>query len=255
VANILFNKDWHFNMLGIYNINKTGSFSNLLDFIKNNHQKIDGDIIEAGVYRGSSLLAIAKLLKDLGSDKKVYGFDTFSGFPPIYNQKDDISEFQNLFKDGLLSKDHLESVILNQSLLDSFTNKDAKSIESISSSEEFDSTNISTIEKKIDYLELDNIHLIKGKFSETMQEEQGIKKLMCGVIDCDLYESYLESLAFIWPKLSEGGFIHLDEYYSLKFPGARRAVQEFIKGRNDLVLKEKSEIQDFERWFLIKKSL
>ena len=55
-----------------------------------------------------------------------------------------------------------------------------------------------------------------------MKNSQGIDKVMSAVIDCDLYESYQDSLNFIWYKLSKRGFIHLDEYYSLKYPGARR---------------------------------
>ena len=74
---ITFKKNWHYNMLGIYNLNSNGSFSNLLNFIKDNHDKIEGDIIEAGVYRGHSLLSIAKFLKDLGSKKKYMGLTRF----------------------------------------------------------------------------------------------------------------------------------------------------------------------------------
>ena len=72
-----------------------------------------------------------------------------------------------------------------------------------------------------------------------MKKSHGIDKVMSAVIDCDLYKSYQDSLNFIWPKLSEGGFIHLDEYYSLKYPGARRATLEFISDKPDAFLNEK----------------
>ena len=101
-------------------------------------------------------------------------------------------------------------------------------------------------------MNLDNIVLIPGKFSETMTESHGIKKIMAAVIDCDLYQSYLDSLNFIWPLLSDKGFIHLDEYYSLKFPGARRATLEFIEENKNASLHQNSNPQDFERWYLIK---
>lgn len=52
------------------------------NFIKKN-LKIPGDILELGVYRGKSLLTAALILKILGSKKKVYGFDTFQGFPKL----------------------------------------------------------------------------------------------------------------------------------------------------------------------------
>ena len=53
----------------------------ILKIIRENHTEILGDIVEAGVYRGNSLIAIGMLLKELGSSKKIYGFDSFSGFP------------------------------------------------------------------------------------------------------------------------------------------------------------------------------
>jgi hypothetical protein len=72
------------------------------------------------------------------------------------------------------------------------------------------------------------------------------------LLDCDLYVSYLKALEFIWPRLSKGGFIYLDEYFSLKFPGARLAVDEFFEGNNQIEWFHKKE-EGFERWWLIKK--
>ncbi len=251
---IHFNKNWQFNLLGIYNFNSYGSFQNLIQFIENNHKKIEGDIVEAGVYRGNSLLSIALLLKKLGSSKKVYGFDTFSGFPPVYHEKDNLKEFDNLFDENLIDKEHLDAVRLNQRLLQNFHNKNTReNTQNISSSGEFEETSLKILNKKIEYLQLENVVLVQGDFSETMKNSQGIDKVMSAVIDCDLYESYQDSLNFIWPKLSKGGFIHLDEYYSLKYPGARRATLEFINDKPDAFLDEKSLDGDFERWFLTKK--
>ena len=248
------NKNWHFNLLGIYNFNSYGSFQNLFQFIENNHNKIEGDIVEAGVFRGNSLLSIALFLKKLGSSKKVFGFDTFSGFPPVYHERDNFKEFDNLFNENLIDQEHLDAVKLNQSILKDLHNKNINgNTQNISSSGEFEETSLKIINKKIEYLELDNVILIQGDFSETMKKSQDIDKVMSAVIDCDLYNSYQDSLNFIWPKLSKGGFIHLDEYYSLKYPGERRATLEFISDKPDAFLNEKSLDGDFERWFITKK--
>lgn len=67
---ITLKEDWEFNVLGIYNYLKPGRFKAICDFIINNHNKIEGDVVEAGVYRGGSLIAIAMLLKSLGSKKR-----------------------------------------------------------------------------------------------------------------------------------------------------------------------------------------
>ena len=62
--------DWEFNILNIYNYNKPGSFSSYFDFIKKNHKKLPGDLLEAGVHKGKSLLSVALFLKEIGSKKK-----------------------------------------------------------------------------------------------------------------------------------------------------------------------------------------
>ena len=172
----------------------------------------------------------------------------------MYHEKDNLKEFDNLFDENLIDKEHLDAVRLNQSLLQNFHNKNTReNTQNISSSGEFEETSLNILNKKIEYLQLDNVVLVQGDFSKTMKNSQGIDKVMSAVIDCDLYESYQDSLNFIWPKLSKGGFIHLDEYYSLKYPGARRATLEFINDEPDAFLDEKSLDGDFERWFLTKK--
>ena len=65
--------DWEFNVLNIYNYNKPGPFSSYFEFIKKNHKKLSGDLLEAGVHKGKSLLSVALYLKEIGSKKKVYG--------------------------------------------------------------------------------------------------------------------------------------------------------------------------------------
>jgi O-methyltransferase len=49
-------------------------------------------------------------------------------------------------------------------------------------------------------------------------------------IDVDIYKSILDCLAFIWPRVSAGGFIVFDDYGFPTCPGARAAVDEFFKG-------------------------
>jgi len=88
-----------------------------------------------------------------------------------------------------------------------------------------------------------------------MQDEIGPKEIMCGLMDCDLYQSYLETFHFVWPRLSIGGLIYLDEYYSLKFPGARIASDEFIQLNPEAVIHQfKTSPGEFERWGIIKNS-
>jgi O-methyltransferase len=47
-------------------------------------------------------------------------------------------------------------------------------------------------------------------------------------IDLDIYQSILDSLDFIWPRLTSGGFIVFDDYGFASCAGARQAVDQFF---------------------------
>ena len=49
--------------------------------IINKTQKINGDIIEFGIWNGNNLITIKKILDYLSINKKVFGYDNFKGFP------------------------------------------------------------------------------------------------------------------------------------------------------------------------------
>lgn len=81
---------------------------------------IEGDIIECGVYRGGSLIEISKKLKQLKSNKIIYGLDTFEGHP--YTDKG-TAHIKGLFSDASYIKLHflikllkLDNIILLKGL-------------------------------------------------------------------------------------------------------------------------------------------
>jgi O-methyltransferase len=55
-------------------------------------------------------------------------------------------------------------------------------------------------------------------------------------IDVDIYRSILDSLNFIWPRLTIGGIIVFDDYGFPSCPGARLAVDEFFADKSSLPL-------------------
>ena len=55
-------------------------------------------------------------------------------------------------------------------------------------------------------------------------------------VDVDVYQSVLDCLEFIWPRLSRGGFVVFDDYAWPSCPGARAAVDEFFVGKSALPL-------------------
>ena len=45
-------------------------------------RNLQGAVAEFGVFQGGTTVFIAKVLQHFGSESKIYGFDTFAGFPP-----------------------------------------------------------------------------------------------------------------------------------------------------------------------------
>ena len=88
------------------------------------------------------------------------------------------------------------------------------------------------IKKKIHLLNLDNIRFIKGDICKTLpkffRKNPKIKIFSCN-FDVDLYEPYKIGLPLVWNKLSKKGYIHLDEYFSLKFAGPKIATDDFLQ--------------------------
>ena len=70
--------------------------------------------------------------------------------------------------------------------------------------------------------------------------------------DLDLYQPYKVALPLVWKNLNKRGYIHLDEYYSLKFPGPMIAVKDFLKSANIKIKKNKTRKDEFIRCYLKK---
>ena len=76
------------------------------------------------------------------------------------------------------------------------------------------------------------LELKKGFFSETLPKHPD-RPIAILHIDGDLYQSYRDCLEYLYQNVSSGGLIifddfMLDEEKNEKFPGARKAVQEFL---------------------------
>jgi len=196
------------------------------------------------------LLAWALLCKELGLKKRVIGFDSFSGFPPIYHANDSFVNFEMLHNTGAITKDHFEDTVRLKEVR-TLIKQTEISVKNISSSEDFSENPVELLRRKIDFSKLDNIDLIVGDFTVDMVE-QVCDQVCLAIFDCDLYESYRIALQAMLPHLVTGGICYLDEYYSLKFPGARIAVDEIVKQKKNLELKlVKRELDGFERWHLL----
>jgi len=248
-------KEWEKNYFGIISSQKQSPIYFYLKFLNSKKfEKINGDIVEAGVFKGSSLISSALILKSKKAfkNKKIWGYDTFTGFPK-YSKKDDFEQFRKLYETKQISLGHFKD-ILKLKKYHKLLKKTNIKVDNISSSNKFDNTSVHLVKKKINFFSLSSkINLIKGDFKRTLKIEKNLpKKISAGLIDCDLFEGYEVTLKFFWPRLSINGRLFLDEYYSLKFPGPRIAVNSFLKKNKDAFLKKEGMTGDFERWSIIK---
>jgi hypothetical protein len=260
IANAL-TQQWEFDVLGIYNFRNTncGNLTMWYKLVKEKVPTMNGCFLEFGVNKGRSFLGTSLLLKEsnheLGANQatKNLGFDSFNGFPEVITEFDDPSYFFELYKQGEISERHINLVKKNLAILRVVKGGEINA-SNVSTSGDFSAASKDSVEAKLKYLELNNSHLYQTDFSDLAELEipflsQGIAGVL---LDCDLYVSYWRALEFVWTRLNIGGFIYLDEYFSLKFPGARKATNEFFRDKENVEWFH-IEIEGFERWWVIKK--
>ncbi|VUZ29010.1 Uncharacterised protein [uncultured Comamonas sp.] len=202
-----------FHIFNTPNILNVIYWEKYFDMIKN----IEGDIVECGVGRGRSLLTILALESlfrtfDDYIPKGIHALDSFEGFPeptaedisPRKTQKGEWSQSPNGQFNYSIS--NLHQIIRNAGIQESLH---------------------------------DELILIKGFFDETVHQIAAPKIALLH-LDSDLYLSIKTPLATLADKISIGGIVVLDDYLlhdanqeSEPFPGARRAVNEFLQSRTD----------------------
>jgi hypothetical protein len=237
---------WEFGVLKIHNpeFSTLSPYFNLIPKL----EAIDGDIVEFGVWQGASLVTSALLLKSLNSGKKIFGYDTFEGFPSI-EERDEFENFVEMAARGQITNDHFEKIKLNSKHLASQQIK--LHPRTISNSSDFSSTSLRIVKEKLEYLNVQDLITLVVADVTQLEEFQLPEKISLALLDLDLFAGYQRVLPLIWERLSPGGMIYLDEYYSLKFPRPRLAVDEFSAVIG--VKPEKlSDWWDFERWVFVK---
>jgi len=168
--------------------------------------KVKGCVVECGVYEGAGVMTWAKLsaaLEPYAFLRKVYGFDTFDGFPSVSDA--DLAGPTPVADVGRLRVGYDVVADLQERI------------------KEFDSTRyLSHIEK---------IQLIKGDAVKTIPEfvaanPQLIVSLL--YIDFDLYEPTAAALKHFLPRMGKGSIIAFDEANDAKWPGETRALLECL---------------------------
>lgn len=157
--------------------------------IKNN---IEGDFIEAGVWRGGATIFMKAIIKAYGLDKKIFVADSFEGLPKpnIEKYPDDKGDIEHKWDYLKVSLDDVKNNFRRFGLLD------------------------------------DEVIFLKGWFKDTLYTNK-IGKLSLVRLDGDMYESTWDSLNALYPKLEKGGYLIIDDYYNNK--GCRNAVMDYFK--------------------------
>lgn len=214
-------------------------------------EDVPGNIVELGVARGRSLITTGLILEILNSSKSVIGLDSFQGFPQ-YSPEDDFSNFEKLRDADVISEKHYMRVLRNSAHVNARGANVHPS--QISSSQDFSNTSTDYVQSRIDYLGLDKrVRVQVGDFTLNIEKLIEGQTLSLVLLDSDLFLSYAITLPTLWKHLSPGGYIYLDEYYSIKFPGPRIAVDQFMSSINDGELMMLDTWMDFERWVIVKR--
>ena len=84
----------------------------------------------------------------------------------------------------------------------------------------------------------DQVRFLKGWFKDTLPATP-IKQLAVARLDGDMYESTMDALGALYPKLSPGGYLIVDDYGAV--PACRQAVEDY---RTKMGIKE--PVQDID---------
>jgi hypothetical protein len=172
--------------------------------------RIEGDIVECGVWRGGSIMAIARTLLSLGvTDRDIYMYDTFTDMPePTAEDEIDLGgrTWSDLKDEYAASGDDVHSYLPFAEV--------RRLIEATGYPPE-------------------RLHFVQGLVEDTIPEHAPERIALCR-LDTDFYASTLHELRHLYPRIAPGGVLLIDDYSS--FVGAKRAVDEYFTETDSPIL-------------------
>ncbi|MFZ6773928.1 TylF/MycF family methyltransferase [Undibacterium sp. SXout7W] len=150
---------------------------------------IEGDLIETGVWRGGACIFMrAVLAANDVQNRRIFVADSFQGLPePDDKYALDQGDTHHQHRFLAVSRQDVENNFRRYGLLD------------------------------------DKVVFLQGWFKDTLPSAP-IEKLSVLRLDGDMYESTMDALIHLYPKLSSGGFCIIDDY---ALPACRAAVNDF----------------------------
>ncbi len=150
-----------------------------------------GDLIETGVWRGGAAIFMRAVLKAYGvTDRYVWVADSFEGLPPPNTGKYpyDAGDTLHEARELAVSLEEVKANFERYGLLDN------------------------------------QVRFLKGWFRDTLPAAP-IERLAVLRLDGDMYQSTMDALVNLYPKLSEGGYVIVDDYGAI--PACREAVNDY----------------------------
>jgi hypothetical protein len=167
---------------------------------------VDGAMVECGVWRGGSMMAVAMTLLAEGSARRdLYLFDTFEGMAPPSERDVDLTGIPAAvrFPDAASGEMGM-GPSLNASSLDEVK------------------ANLASTGYPIE-----RSFFVKGLVEETVPD-QAPARIALLRLDTDWYRSTLHELTHLFGRISPGGVLIVDDYGH--WQGAKDAVDEFLDG-------------------------
>lgn len=158
---------------------------------------IPGAFVECGVFMGGSSMAAALTAKHLDADLDIHLFDTFEGMPPPTERDAFV----------LASRPVLG---FNPKTGEPWTRCDEETVRANMAKTGYDPS---------------RLHFHRGMVESTIPD-RAPGQISVLRLDTDWYESTKHELVHLWPRLSPGGILIIDDYG--EFTGARDAVDEYF---------------------------
>lgn len=175
--------------------------------------RIPGDIVECGVWKGGSIMLVCLTLISLGQhERQIFLYDTFKGMAKPTNKDRRTGSEDSLIEEWsrLQVDDHTDWAYCDI--------------------EEVKRNVLST------GYEPAKLSFVKGKVEDTIPQTIP-ERISLLRLDTDLYESTKHELSHLLPRLVFGGVLAIDDYGD--FEGCRKAVDEYFEDNSICMLLNK----------------
>jgi len=171
---------------------------------------IPGDFVECGVWRGGSSMLAAHTFAQAGvTDRDIWLYDTFSGMPEP--GEGDVDWAGRPAAEVMAGDDPVAAELVTAE------------------------ASLEEVQKALALIEYpqERLHFVKGLVEETIPGEAA-EQISILRLDTDWEASTRHELDHLWPRLSPGGVLIIDDYGH--WAGARKAVDDYFAERDDAPL-------------------